>query len=229
MHRTLLPALVALSILPQTSAAALPAPTSEDFCREVQQILASTEVESTNTVFDNMPDYRSSKPMVDPLNTYQAVTYRGQQPIMVSCKVKGAAHIRAAFGADAAGEQRYCPSVTRMAQAEAVAGLRAEGLAEAADKAAAFVVDDNEPFLTGREYLTEFQLSYVGDDGAIHLSSPGLFHDYDSWTTWILPAKFEGQVYCHLATVGYIKSLATGAMEPGTTITTGDDAPVTPQ
>ena len=34
--------------------------------------------------------------------TYQVVTYDGQMPIMVSCKIKGAAHIRSAYGADAA-------------------------------------------------------------------------------------------------------------------------------
>lgn len=210
-------------------AATLPEPTSTQFCQQVQKILANTDVESTNTLFDNMPDYRHSKPSIDPLNTYQVVTYSGQQPIMVSCKIKGAAHIRAGFGEDAAGEQQYCPTVTRMVKAQAVAELRQQNLADAAAKAEAMVVDDNEPFITGREYLSDFPLSYVGDDGAIHLNSPGLFHDYDSWTTWILPERFEGQTYCHLATVGYIKALATGAMEPGTTITTADDAPTTPQ
>jgi hypothetical protein len=56
-----------------------------------------------------------------------------------------------------------------------------------------------------------------------------LFHDYDSWTTWILPEKFEGQAYCHIATVDYLKALAKGEIEPGTLMTTADDAPVTPQ
>ena len=83
--------------------------------------------------------------------------------------------------------------------------------------------------MTGRDYLADFELSYVDDDGAIHLSSPGLFHDYDSWTTWILPEIVEGQAYCHIATASYIKSLAIGEMEPGTLITTADDAPVQPQ
>jgi hypothetical protein len=47
--------------------------------------------------------------------------------------------------------------------------------------------------------------------------------------TLILPERVEGQVYCHLATAEYLKALATGALEPGTLITTADDAPVTPQ
>lgn len=209
-------------------AADLPDPTTTAFCGTVQSILADTDVQGEVTLFDNMPDYRHSKPSVDPLTNYQVVTYRGQMPIMVSCKIKGAAHIRSAFGDDAAGEQQYCPTITRMTVAQAVAELEAAGDAAAAAKARSFVVDENEPFMTGRDYLSDFELSYVGDDDKIHLQSPGLFHDYDSWTTIILPEKFEGQTYCHLATVPYVKALATGGMEAGTKMTTADDAPVQP-
>jgi hypothetical protein len=207
---------------------ALPDPTSVEFCQVVQQILANTEMVSNNHIFEDMPEYRHSKPAPNPLMTYQVVTYDGQMPIMVSCKIKGAAHIRSAYGDDAAGEQQYCPTVGRMVKAQAIAELKRANLAEAAATAEAFVIEDNEPFMTGRDYLSDFELSYVGEDGAIHINSPGLFHDYDSWTTWILPEDFEGQTYCHLATVDYMKAVATGQTEPGTLMTTADDAPTQP-
>ena len=207
----------------------LPDPTDSNFCQAVQKVMSNTNMDSTNEVFTDMPEYRHSKPKVDPLLTYQVVSYSGQMPVMVSCKIKGAAHIRAAYGEDAAGEQQFCPDITKLLQTQAVAELRGLGKADAAAKAEALVIDNNEPFMTGRDYLAFFDLSYVGDDGAIHLQSPGLFHDYDSWTTWILPENFEGQAYCHLATPTYMKALATGEMEPGLTMTTEDDAPVTPQ
>jgi len=210
------------------NAQTLPDPTAEEFCQLVQRTLADTEVESTNTIFTDMPEYRHSKPSPDPLMIYQVVTYDGQMPIMVSCKIKGAAHIRSAYGDDAAGEQLYCPEITHRTKAQAIAELRAENLTGVAIAAEAFIVDENEPYMTGRDYLSDFELSYVGDDGAIHFQSPGLFHDYDSWTTWILPANFEGQSYCHLATVDYIKAVAKGEIKPGTVMTTADDAPVTP-
>jgi len=148
---------------------------------------------------------------------------------MVSCKIKGAAHLRSAYGEDAAGEQLFCPEIARRVKAQAITELRQEGNMEAAEAAEAFVIDENEPFMTGRDYLSDFELSYRGDDGAIHFNTPGLFHDYDSWTTWILPENFEGQAYCHIATVTYMKLVATGESEPGTIITTADDAPVTPR
>jgi len=209
-------------------AAELPDPTDPNFCQAVQKVMSSTEKQSTNMVFTDMPEYRHSKPKVDPLQTFQVVTYDGQLPVMVSCKIKGAAHIRDAYGDDAAGEQQYCPDITTLLQLQAVADLNAAGQADAAAKAAAIVIDQNEPFMTGRDYLSDFELSYVGDDGATHIQSPGLFHDYDSWMTLILPENFEGQAYCHLATPAYIKALANGEKEPGTMMTTADDAPVTP-
>ena len=93
----------------------------------------------------------------------------------------------------------------------------------------AFVIGEKEPYVTGRDYLSDFGLSYVGEDGAIHLDAPGLFQDYDSWVILILPEMVEGQVYCHFATVDYMKALAKGEMEPGKLITTVDDAPTRPQ
>lgn len=210
-------------------AASLPAADSPAFCIAAQQILANTRLVGKNTLFTDMPAYRHSKPMVDPLEIFQVVSYAGKLPVMVSCKVKTAAHLRAAFGAKAAGKQLYCPDMTRLARAQAVTELQQAGEPAAAAKAAAFVIDANEPYVTGRSYLEDFQLSYRGDDGAIHISSPGLYQDYDSWITRFLPEIVQGQSYCHLATVNYLKALASGAMQPGITMTTVDDAPVKPK
>jgi len=207
----------------------LPDPTDPNFCQAVQKYMSSTSVDSENTVFTDMPEYRHSKPMVKPLQTYQVVSYSGATPVMVSCKIKGAAHIRAYHGDDAAGEQLYCPDVTRLLQSQLVSELLQVGKNDIASKVAALIVDDNEPFMTGRDYLADFELSYVADDGTVHLQAPGLFHDYDSWTSWILPEKFEGQAYCHLASPDYMQALAAGEMQPGIVMTTADDAPVTPQ
>ena len=209
-------------------ASGFPPPASEDFCLAAQRFMANTAVQATNTVFTDMPSYRHSKPSPNPLLIYQVVTYAGKLPIMVSCKLKTAAHLRAVYGPEAAGEQQFCPAATRELRAAAVERLRQNNEAEAAERAAAFVIDEDEPYVTGRDYLADFPLSYRGPDGAIHVSSHGLFQDYDSWVTAILPRQVQGQSYCHLATVDYLTALARGEMEPGTVVTTADDAPVVP-
>jgi len=205
----------------------LPDPTSPDFCIAVQYILADTKIEPTNEIFDNMPDYRHSKPAPNPLMIYQVVTYDEVGPIVVSCKVKTADHIRAEYGEDAAGEQRYCPEITRMVQAQAAEELR-QWNPDAAAVAESFVIDETEPYMMGSSYLSDFQSSYLGEDGLIHFTSPGLQTNWDDWLIWIMPNRVRGQTYCHLPTVAYMKRLATGTAEPGAFITTVDDAPTMP-
>lgn len=221
--------LAALAVLATSPVPAQPLPPaeSEAFCTAAQKFLSQTDREGSNTVFTDMPAYRASKPMVDPLTNYQVVSYRNRLPVVVSCKVKGSAHLRAAYGEDAAGEQLFCPELTRALLAQSVAELRDSDPA-AADRASAFVVDDIEPYMTGSSYLGDFMPAYVGEDGAVHLNSPGLFQDYDSWIRYLFPERVVGQVYCHLPTTDFIKALASGTVEPGLTLTTADDAQVTP-
>jgi hypothetical protein len=215
--------------LDDTTGIVLPAPADEGYCMAAQQILASTTLTGSNTIFTDMPEYRHSKPSADPHRIYQVVTYAGNLPVVVSCKTKTAAHLRAVYGPEAAGTQYFCPELGRRVQRQAVAELTAAGDAEAAARAAAFVVDDNEPYMTGRDYLADFELSNRAADGNVHLNSFGLFQNYDSWITRFLPWQVQGQSYCHVATVDYVKALARGTIEPGTVITTADDAPVTPR
>ncbi|MDH5316034.1 MAG: hypothetical protein OEW44_06100 [Gemmatimonadota bacterium] len=215
--------------LDDTTGIALPAPASADFCLAAQQILASTSLTGSNTLFTDMPEYRHSKPSADPHRVYQVVTYSGAMPVVVSCKTKTAAHLRAVYGPDAAGTQYFCPELARRVQRQAVAELTAAGQAEPAARAAAIVVDDNEPYLTGRDYLKDFELSYRAADGTVHLNSPGLFQNYDSWITRFLPWQVQGQSYCHVATLDYVKAVARGDTAPGLVITTGDNATVTPR
>jgi len=218
-----------VAVLEDTTGLSLPEPSSSEYCQAAQQILASTELRGENEVFTDMPAYRRSKSAANPHRIYQVVTYEGALPIVVSCKVKTAAHLRAVYGPEAAGTQHACADLSRRVQATAVARLQADGQTEAAQRAAAFVIDDNEPYTTGQAYLADFELSYLGENGAVHLSSPGLFQDYDSWITRFLPWQVQGQQYCHTATVDYVVALASGEMAPGTVITTAEDAPVTPR
>jgi len=207
---------------------ALPDPTTPAYCQAVQEIMANTRQQAEVTVFDNMDDYRGSKPEPKPLKIFQVVTYDDKRPVMVSCKVKAADHLRDVYGETAAGEQEICAAVTRITQAQAVRELEQEYPEAAAQRARQFIIDENEPSLAGQSYLSEFELSYTDSDGNIHIQSPGLQTDWDNWLIWLFPNRVRGQSYCHLATVPYMKALATGAIEPGTVMITTDEAQTTP-
>ena len=142
-----------------------------------QQFLANTDMQGDNTIFDNMPDYRSSQPAPKPLQIFQVVTYDKATPIMVSCKVKTADHLQSVYGADKAGQQRYCPELTKEILQSVIAELSQSDPA-AAEKAKGFIVEDNEPYVTGRSYLADFELSFTDESGKIHINSPGLQTDW---------------------------------------------------
>ena len=116
----------------------------------------------------------------------------------------------------------------RLVRQQAVRELEAEYPPEAAAAARAFIIDQNEPYMTGRDYLQNFELSYRDPEGNIHIQSPGLQTDWESLLCYIMPDRVCGQTYCHLATVSYLKALATGAVEPGLVLTTADDAVTVP-
>jgi hypothetical protein len=193
----------------------------------VQEVLANTDLSKFNseaTVFDNMPDYRASKPAVNPLTIYQVVTYEGSMPIVVSCKVKTSDHLIAEYGEDAAGKQRYCPEISKLVTAQAARELEADN-PEAAAAARAINIEPTEPYATGASYLSDFQSIVQTTDGGLSILTPGLQTDWENWMFWIMPDRVRGQTYCHIPTVEYVKAVVTGELEPGQTIHTRDDAP----
>ncbi len=208
--------------------APLPAATSAEFCVAMQRRMAGTVLTGANRVFDDMAEFRHSKPSIRPFEIFQVVSYAGALPVRVSCKMKTSAHLRAEYGEQAAGTQRSCPDMTRALQAQAVAMLRSTDRSAAADKAAGFVVDDDKPYVAGRSFLASYALSERAADGRIHLKSIGLYQDYDRWITMLLPKFLQGQSYCHVPTVEYLVALATNAAQPGTIVTTEDGASVAP-
>lgn len=202
---------------PPASVAKVPFPpvTDRNFCQVVQQFMASTRRLSKNTLFITKQEHIESKTTIDPLTSYQYVTRDGDVPVLVSCKVKGAAYIRDHYGEEEAGEQRLCPAVTAAIVAQVARELSLEGNSEAAANAQAFVLDNTEPFFMGPKYLADYELSYSGEDGAVHLTSQGLIHDYAHWTGMLLPDAFAGVNYCNIPSHEYVRALATGAEAPG--------------
>jgi len=206
----------------------MPDVTSTEFCQKAQQLLANTSMVSTNEIFDNMPAYRASKPSVDPLLTYQVVTYEGATPIVVSCKVKAVDHIQLTYGEDKAGPQDGCPKIATMLKDQAVAELLAEGNPGAAEIVKGFEIATTESVLMGSDYLADFQ-PVTEANGKTTVHSPGLQVDWDTWWSYVMPDRFLGQTYCHLATPAYLKAIATGDLQPGILVTTVDEAPTVPQ
>ncbi len=196
------------------SATPLPDATTDTFCTAVQEILAGTTVPSELTVYPDIASFRQSKPTPRPLTISQVITVDEQgRPKMVSCKVKSADHIRSEYGEDAGGPQRYCREITVMVHARVVENLEAEepGLAATVR---GYVIEPDEPYTTGRMYLSDFPLAFADSDGNLHINTQSLQVNWDDWHYWIMPNVLRGQTYCHLITPEHLEALARGQAQP---------------
>lgn len=200
---------------PQLAGERLPDVSDPGFCQALLEFLDGTTLVSENIVYDTVQGYVESKTSIRPLTSHQYTTVRAGMPVAISCKIKGSKYLNVEYGQGSAAEQRFCPAATAVIVNTVANALDAAGNGEAAARARAFVLDNNEPVFAGPNYLAAFELSYTDEAGDIHLASPGLFHDYDHWSTAILPDDFIGPVYCHLPSHEYVTALATGAEQPG--------------
>ncbi len=91
---------------------------------------------------------------------------------------------------------------------------RAKSGPSRADAARAIVIDPDEPFLTGGSWLSEFPLSYRGDDGAIHVNTQSLQINWEDWRFWIMPNRLRGHTYCHLIAPAHMAALIRGDAQP---------------
>ena len=195
-------------------ATVLPATTTDSFCADVQKILAGTDLESILTVYPDIATYRKSKLTAPPLTGSQYVTLDDSgRPRMVSCKVKAADHIRDEYGEDAAGEQRPCRDITLMVQDNVASKLEPEDPLLAAT-VRAYVIEPDEPFNTGRAYLTPFPLAFEGADDKLHIHTQSLQIDWLDYKWILMPYTLRGQTYCHLITPEYMEALARGEAQP---------------
>ena len=214
MTRYLLPTALLLCWVAPLSASVLPDTTTDTFCGAVQKILAGTELDSEVILYTDIAAYRKSKLLAPPLVNSQYVWPDDSgRPKMVSCKVKSADHIRDEWGEAAGGEQRPCRDITLLVQDGVADKLEAENPALAAT-VRSYVIEPDEPFNTGRAYLTPFPLAFEGADGKLHIHTQSLQIDWLDYKWIVMPYVLRGQTYCHIITPEHMEALARGDAQP---------------
>ncbi|MFQ5636073.1 MAG: hypothetical protein ACE5G3_12190, partial [Gammaproteobacteria bacterium] len=138
----------------------------------------------------------------------QYVTYdEARRPKMISCKVKSADHLVAEYGEGAAGPQGTCRDISERIVEMLIERLEIEDPSLANVARAQVVVEPDEPFVTGASWLSEFPLTFRGDDGRLHVNTQSLQVDWEDWRWYILPDRFRGQTYCHLIAPEHLEAL----------------------
>jgi hypothetical protein len=205
------PAYLAMILMPVSAVTAASASNLDEFCTEVQHLLAATTLTSENIVYADLDAFIKSKAAPEPLVTRQYIHFEGPEPgmpRMISCKLKSADHLNAVYGARTAGHEGSC---------QAVNGLTLERVRTARNDpdrpSGVFddvVLDPDEIGPSGVVWLKPYAMLYVDDADVLHIRSKALYVSWHDERFLKMPARFRGTHYCHLIAPSYLRRLLDG-------------------
>jgi hypothetical protein len=190
----------------------------DEFCLEAQAFVVRTSIRPALIVHGDFDAFVSSKALIEPLSIQQYVWYEndaGRDPVMISCKLKGADHLNETFGAGTAGPHRLCQDFNARIDAELRRRAGAAGLAPVVFDAGEAVVNSKEPGMTGPDWLAPYEMTWRDAAGTLHVRSKGFRVDWLDPRYQRMPARFRGVQYCHFIAPDYLRRLLTGDAQPG--------------
>ncbi|MBT8442129.1 MAG: alpha/beta hydrolase [Gammaproteobacteria bacterium] len=192
--------------------------TPAEFCQQAQRVVSRTDVVGKVTMHADFYDFVKSKTSIDPLSLHGFVWADSNgNAVAISCKLKSADHLNAAFGDGAAGPDGLCQDMNR-------ASLRQvqRTVPDLADRQVIFdeqenVFSDEDPPSTGRIWLEPFELTYADAAGDLHVRSKGFRVDWTDPRFAMLDARVRGVHYCHLIAPAHLRAVLAGDADPGAT------------
>jgi lambda repressor-like predicted transcriptional regulator len=203
-------------------------------CKEAQQVIANTTLESTNVIWDEFGvagppstgfissdalPYQGAESL--PLTTQQFVTYAtyadgSEYPKIVSCKMKRWDALQRIYGASSAASGSTCRTIVEGMTTSVIASLTNKETREVVfDTDDEVVEDPDSNAFTGAQWtnLALYVPANVDGAGVLHLRGRRLDVPENFPAPFLGPAK-KGVTYCHLPAPEYIRALLTGEVTP---------------
>jgi len=204
-------------------------------CKEAQQVIANTTLESTNVIWDDFgvagppptgfissdaTPYAGAETL--PLTTQQYVTYGtyadGREfPKIVSCKMKRHDALNRIFGPGTAVAGSTCRTIVEGTTLRVIASLTNPETRSVVFDTDDEVVDDVDSNAFSGAQWTNLALyipANVDGAGVLHLRGRRLDVPENIVTPFPLGPAKKGVTYCHLPAPEYIRALVTGEVQP---------------
>jgi len=197
-------------------------PPISKYCQTAQKFTAGTEMRIETIIHDDFDAFVKSKAIIDGPNGPQIQQYNwyddGGEILGISCKLKTAEHLNLEFGESTAGTEGSCQALN-----QEVFRLMSRWVREPAFNAVSFdaaetVSNEEQPGMTGPDWLAPFEVTYVGDNGGLRVRSKGFVVEFTDPRYERAPPRFRGVHYCHYIAPDYLARLLKGEAEPGATI-----------
>jgi len=196
-------------------------PEIADYCLAAQRIVTRTEVPMQLVVHEDFDAFVKSKAVIEgpEIQQYNWTDEQGRV-FGISCKLKSADHLKLSFGDNAAGPDGLCQDMNRAVFE--IAAPRSPSITPAYSEVVfepnEAVWNDDEPGMTGPDWLAPYEATWVDEQGRLHIRAKGFQVDFTDPAFENVPARFRGIHYCHFLSPGYLAALMLGEAEPGAVI-----------
>jgi hypothetical protein len=80
------------------------------------------------------------------------------------------------------------------------------------------VSKDEQPGMTGPDWLAPFEMTYLDEAGNLHIATKGFTVDFTDERFLKAPPRFRGVHYCHLVAPEYLAGLMRGTADAGMSV-----------
>ena len=226
--RRLLPLCAAAWLVTGCGSAGDAAPTLREvpgigkYCQAAQKFTAGTDMRIETVIHDDFDAFVKSKAIIDGPNGPQIQQYNwyddNGEILGISCKLKTAEHLNLEFGESTAGAEGSCQALNREVFRLMSRWVREPAYTTVSFDAAETVSNEEQPGMTGPDWLAPFEMTYVGDDGGLHVRSKGFVVEFTDPRYERAPPRFRGVHYCHYIAPDHLAKILKGEALPGATI-----------
>ena len=192
---------------------------SADYCLEAQKIVSHTSYPVKLEVHETFEAFVKSKALIDGPTIHQ-FNWRDANGLIqgISCKLKSADHLNLAFGEGTAGPDGTCQDMNRAMHAAVADGFPEPRYPVVVFDPKETVINDDEPGMTGPDWLAPYTGTELDDAGTLQVRSKGFQVNFLDPRYQSAPARFRGVHYCHLIAPEYMRALLAGSAAPGNVI-----------
>lgn len=194
-------------------------PEDDEYCLDAERVVVHTAVLMQLQLRPDFDAFVKSKALIEgpTIQQYNWVDPAGGL-LGISCKLKNADHLELVYGKGSAGPEGSCQDMNR-----AVYQLVSRQVAAPAYSGVVFdpgetVVNEQEPGMTGPDWLAPFTLTSVDPDGALRIFSKGFVVKFSDPRFASMPERFRGVHYCHFIAPSHLRDLLEGKARPGAVI-----------
>jgi len=199
-------------------------PSIPNYCRIAQQVVTQTLQPVDVQRHDSFDEFVKSKAIIP--DATGAIPEIQQFPwfdpqgtiVGVSCKLKSADHLNLVYGDGTAGPDGLCQDMNRQVYQALMGSARNHRYTAVVFDENELVMNDEQPIMTGPDWLKPYEATVVDDEGRLHVRAKGFQVDFMDPRFTRAPARFRGVHYCHFIAPDHLLAVMIGDAEPGVVI-----------